>query len=856
MKVIAKFLNNEPRYLEPMLEMLLMNQSYMNWQERYIILLWSSHLVLTPFDLASISSSDKPSLMEAKIPEELESNRLPLISVALISAGLKNLGAASKERESASRLLVRVVLRPDMQRLGLLDKLVTLMYTKLQHYTQNPTASMYECLGFLSILSGITKSGSAQDTAPFLTTIFDFCLKAATDEEAKYGMIRTSAPARKMLIVILRTSTLHALSLYSRNGAKVMSEGNVYRMLEESIQYLLQALADKDTPVRFAASKALSMLCQSLDDDMKTEVVQAVLDTLEEDILYEKPESGNPVPATFLTTEERQKMSRNVMGVNPLKWQGLLLTLSQFLFRRTAPPDQLSPILGSLLSGLDFEQRSSSGTSIGGSVRDAACFGLWSLARKYATSELGSTDPTIVSPAIRNTISVNDKPSVLQTIANQLVVSACLDPSGNIRRGSSAALQELIGRHPDTIIHGIALVQAVDYHAVARRSHALVDVTRGAAELHDVYRWALLNALLGWRGIRAVDDDSRRTAALAITRLVSLGSFSDCSAILETAQEQLMRLPVQNSKTIAETRHGLLMTISCVLENLDSAGHRIQEAGACFSITSFLQLLWEHVRIDGQLFGNIKGRFTSELMLEGAARLISSLTCTEPEGHFKSFEQVIEVLDLCLTRADNDITLVACADAAFQLFSKLTVPQRAEVVDKWLKTDRQRHPSFSCKGRILAFGTVYSTLPEEALSDYSSQRDDCGSRVLAQVRDFIQGDWPIETQVIALRSLTSMISELTEEAVVEPLCAALDNYTNDQRGDVGSLARMEGVKGSSVLLSKYAEGGSSISNLAYVQPLVQRLFRLAGEKLDKLRFEAWKCIEAFLKVMKMQCNQS
>lgn len=54
-------------------------------------------------------------------------------------------------------------------------------------------------------------------------------------------------------------------------------------------------------------------------------------------------------------------------------------------------------------------------------------------------------------------------------MAVQLLLSACLDPAGNIRRGSSAALQELIGRHPNQVTEGIAIVQIVDYQAVGLR---------------------------------------------------------------------------------------------------------------------------------------------------------------------------------------------------------------------------------------------------------------------------------------------------------------------------------------------------------------------------------------------------
>jgi tubulin-specific chaperone D len=854
-KVIIRFLNNEPKFLEPMLEALLMFQSNMLWQERYIILLWLSHLVLTPFDLQSISSANERLVTQVRLSEHLKDLNLPIITNALLFVGLENLDVASKERESASLLLVRIALRPDMQRQGLLNALVQLMFRMLHDYTQKPTASMYECLGCLSVLSGVIKSGSPNDVRPFLISIFDFALKAATTESVGFGMMRASAPARKMLVAILRTSTLHAISLSSRHDSEALSEDTVYSMLEGIIQYLLDALGDKDTPVRLSASKALSMLAQKLDPAMKGEVVQAVLDDLESDVLYQKPDSGDPIPGTLLTNTDMQTMSRNMTAVNALKWQGLLLTLSHMLFRRTAPPDHLSLILKSLLSGLDFEQRSAGGTSIGGSVRDAACFGLWSLSRKYATAELQSIEPSSVLPALKATFATTGETSILQIVATQLVVSACLDPSGNIRRGSSAALQELIGRHPDTIVQSIALVQVVDYHAVARRSRAMLDVAQSAGELSQVYTWALLNALLGWRGVRAVDDASRRSAAAAISKLSSLLSSSDQFTVLGVMQEQLIRLSVENSKTVAEARHGLLLAISLMLDTMHMADHQNLSLKATSPAASILQTLSVGLMMNGQILGNLNGRSIPDLILEGAASLISALMRSEVGGLLKTSTQIVEVLDLCLVRADQDASLAACAEAAFELLRRLPRPQKADLLDKWLDRRRGKQSSFNRKGRILALGTVYATLANDAAANHTKKEDCYRSKVFAQLTSFIRDDWPIETQVTSLRSLRCTIPHLENENVEEPLCAALDNYRSDQRGDVGSLARLEAVRVVSVLLPEWSKRREAKANHHDIQPLIQRLFRLAGEKLDKLRFEAWKCINILLAQIDIQSTQ-
>lgn len=91
--------------------------------------------------------------------------------------------------------------------------------------------------------------------------------------------------------------------------------------------------------------------------------------------------------------------------------------------------------------------------------------------------------------------------SVLQVLATELVVSSSLDPAGNIRRGSSAALQELIGRHPNTIAEGIKVVQVVDYHAVALRRNAIAKVALESSRLAAPYQAGIMKAMLGWRGV-------------------------------------------------------------------------------------------------------------------------------------------------------------------------------------------------------------------------------------------------------------------------------------------------------------------------------------------------------------------
>ena len=72
----------------------------------------------------------------------------------------------------------------------------------------------------------------------------------------------------------------------------------------------------------------------------------------------------------------------------------------------------------------------------------------------------------------------------------------------------------------------------------------------------------------------------------------------------------------------------------------------------------------------------------------------------------------------------------------------------------------------------------------------------------------------------------------------QALHACLSDYTIDRRGDIGSLIRLEAIDATAVILKK---GLLSISER---RAMAARICGLAVEKLDKVRFRAWSCLQA------------
>ncbi|KAI5280612.1 hypothetical protein KEM52_004085, partial [Ascosphaera acerosa] len=122
-KVVSRFLNNEPKYLEPMLRAFaqwdhqLQRQDGrepgpgdvhgargpMTWQERYVMLLWLSHLLLAPFPLKTLSTETitLPYGNLDQLPALAASADLPAAALPILSIGLEYVSSPGKDREAA-----------------------------------------------------------------------------------------------------------------------------------------------------------------------------------------------------------------------------------------------------------------------------------------------------------------------------------------------------------------------------------------------------------------------------------------------------------------------------------------------------------------------------------------------------------------------------------------------------------------------------------------------------------------------------------------------------------------------------------------------------------------------------------
>lgn len=869
-KVISQFLNNEPRYLEPMLDALeswagkmysskqnaTPKHGFMVWEESFIMLLWLSHLLLAPFDLSSMSSDNagiqlRDSLLYVDLPAAI-----PPIAKRVVCMSTYHLSLPSKAREAAGTLLVRLAVRTDMRRIGLQKILIdwALSFIRGESNAATPT-SIYGYIGVLSFLAGFIVSAENEVLKPLLSRAYIAVQHVDSDPSASSVGTNSSASARKLVIKVERALAVAGMKVDSKasddSGPSLGGDA-----LEDIINHLLTALEDKDTPVRLAASKGLSVIAVELEPDMVEQIIDMIDERLYEDTLWEDAHTGADAPGS---------LELNLGAVSALRWHGLILALSQLIFRGSMPPKSvLGKVMFSLTTALRFEQRSSLGNSVGTSVRDAACFGLWATARRYKTAEIkrcrpvrasyndGATMSTLQVPAqqprstadVAGSESAMDLESTLQVLANELVLAATLDAAGNIRRGASAALQEMIGRHPEEIKSGIDLVQVVDYHGIALRSRAMTEVAISVSQVEPTYWHSILRGLLDWRGVRSGDVECRRNAAHAIGLLAHSRGPKMVASTISILRRRLLACETPR----IEERHGLLLAMSEVVSRWCDVD--LTDRPRLLATTEGeLAELWHLFSGDGGPKTLSNGRLVardlkhlhSALTCEAVCSLVAALANSLISGrssHPSSTEldECLEALETSLRQSDENV-LTASTRAAKALFQILDPDTQEKLVSRWARVlvgPSSGSTVNSAVGVAAALGAIFQHV----------QGLQSRNLVIDTLARLVRPEHGISLRCTALGSLTSGVleSNVITGTISQALHACLDDYTTDRRGDVGSLIRLEAIDATAVVLKR------RLLSVSERQDMAARICGLAVEKLDKVRFRAWGCLQANWKV--------
>jgi tubulin-specific chaperone D len=817
-KVIVRLLNNEPKYLEPMIQAVeristeLATSDFDDllivkpWEERYILFLWLSHLLLAPFDLATISSAEYFEQLPLESSLILPTH-LPSIAKRIVALCGTYIGAATREQIGAASLLVRVCIRPDMRKIGLHECVMQWLMGKLKESTESTVESFHRGLGCLKFFNRLVSAGSPDEIGDLLLEIYETCQLVLADE--RFQSLHSSAIALKLIIKIFRN-----IAIKSLHTEIVGLEPDL--LLSELIEFLLQSLSNSDSVVRISASKSLSLITQQLDANTSEDVIDAILESFKENIIY------------------KDKVV-DFSAVNALLWHGLTLTLSHLLYRRAVSPDRLPDVLATLFLALSFEQRSVTGSSVGTNVRDAANFGIWAIARRYRTEELLKVETRVFDASEAHVHAT----SVIQILAVELIKSACLDPAGNVRRGSSAALQELIGRHPQTVREGIALTQTVDYHVVALLRNS-IKAAASVASLDALYWYGVLDACMGWRGIGSNEENTRNLLKEASFLLSGKNRPLSNVAMLERVSLRIRKLP----KHDLEEWHGLVRMASGILRRIRLAGPNEKESSSLLQYAENPRMI---VPTEKQTY---LSRSTRSLSLSIATldwiyELCNAIKALPPTT--RRFGSLIDCMEYCLRRfegeeLDSQYWALELANSQYEIPSTYNVVLSIVAFDdsfiararSWILEISQSGHQNRSPGLVLGLGACYGYLQDHNfIMDHTI--DILAGRCTTNVE--------VDARVTALTSIRFVVdsfeidleqsNELALPGIVKGVLAGLTDYTITERGDVGSKVRIAALR----TLRRLIETQTLPEDLK--TDLATTAIPLCLEKLDRVREAAW-----------------
>ncbi|CAN4125852.1 unnamed protein product [Withania somnifera] len=812
-------------------------------EAKCVILLWLYILVLIPFDIASMDTS-------AGAINYAGGDEPPPLVLKILEFSKDYLSSAGPMRTISGLLLSRLLTRPDMTKA--FNSFVGWTH-EVMSCLSNDVVNHFQLLGAVEALGAIFKNGSPKlllsvipgvwnDTSALMKSNIaarsPLLRKYLVKLTQRIGMI-CLPPRHQSWRYVGRTSTLGGHITFDRTGT---NQYNSYRnndplnfyqepdcheeedmdvpdMVEEIIELLLSGLRDTDTVVRWSAAKGIGRVTSRLTYLLSDEILSSVLELF-------SPSEGDG------------------------SWHGGCLALAELARRGLLLPVSFHKVIPVVIKALHYDIRRGP-HSIGSYVRDAAAYVCWAFGRAYYHA---------------------DMKNILQQLAPHLLTVACYDREVNCRRAAAAAFQENVGRQGN-YPHGIDIVNTADYFALSSRTNSYLLVAVCIAQ-YDGYLYTFIDELLSNK-ICHWDRSLRELAAKALSSIAKydLGHFA--SAVVGKL------LPCTLSSDLC-MRHGATLAVGEVVLALHEREYVLppdlqnQVAGVVFAI--------EKARL-------YRGK-GGEIMRSAVSRFIECISSARVQLTEKIKRSLLDTLHENLRHPNSQIqgAAVAALKSFFPAyFVSLETKVFKAITSRYL--EQLTDPNVAARrGSALALGVLpFKFLSEGWKGILHKLCAACEIEDNPEERD-------VEARVNAVKGLVSVCEILTEtqdhshllsaeecislyvfikNQVMQTLFKALDDYSKDNRGDVGSWVReasMDGLERCTYILCKRGLKGFSSKSSEQMElgsvpqlnetdvtnqmnflfdenmatHLVGNIVKQAVEKMDKLRELAAKVLQRIL----------
>ena len=804
-KSILRWFPHEVTDLEPILLALEQQdpRDYGVWEVRFALLLWLAMVCIVPFDISRFDTSrQRVSTMDR------------IIQVAKVY-----LDAQDKTRDATVLVLGRFLSRPDVAR-ARLDDYLEWSFVTLEKAVKDPTGGLSIISGILLSLSTLYKFSKREEIVRYSPTVLER-VKALYLFSNKHTIIRKlnckmlqrvglsflrARPAawryqrgsRSLLQALdpdkfraqleADKSAQEALSTELAPGMTDGAEECVPEAVEDVLEHLLEGLSDRDTVVRWSAAKGLGRISSRLSQSNADDVVQSILEFFS----VRQSDSG---------------------------WHGGCLALAELARRGVLLPDRLKQVVPLVLQGLVYDEKRGA-SSVGAHVRDAACFVCWAFARAYDSNLLQS---------------------YVAELAQALVNVSLFDREVNCRKAASAAFQESVGRL-GTFPHGIELVTTMDYHAVSNRNHTYLVLSSTISQF-DEYRHTIVDELcqkklLHW------DLGVRELSAQALGRLVPLDTRYFSKRVLPQLIPQTLAIDLQQ-------RHGVLLGIAYIVHALSQVHSEKQSIETVLGNERIAELQAIASNLESAKLYRGQG---GKVLRPAAMKFIEKMALS----HLPTTEQVLEVwraaLDENLQEPDRptqERALGAFREVCTHCYQSLPAESLAPVLSNLVLNSLEQLKSsvhFARMGFSLALGALPAPFYETSHNLDTILRaliacathDDKDQAIFSEARrDAIASIGSIcRTVGISAGGVTPVL--LAE--VYSCLFEALENYSIDNRGDIGAVVRESSMRVLVSLSQQVVAQRRELFREEWCVDMLCGLIKQANEKIDRIRHIACSSI--------------
>ncbi|PWZ02675.1 ARM repeat-containing protein [Testicularia cyperi] len=753
------------------------------WELRYVCLLWLSLICMIPFDLEKF--------------DHHRNDKISSVAYRIEAVGLAFLSRSGKERDAAAVLLGKLFQREDIHS-DRFHAFIDFSHQTLASDQINPFAAT----GILQALCEVVKIRDPAFVKEHLAAlngilaIYDDADKAQLTNNGlilKYQIKLAARLGLKLLRPRSRALQTHIKTLGSSeptiapmgDNEEDEDDSDVPEDIDYCIARLIDGLQHKDTVVRYSAAKGLARLCDRLPRSFISQVCDAVVGLFHIN-----------VPDLYEGANDLSSVSENT-------WQGACMALAELARRGMLFADDLSDKLPWIEKALLFDIRRGA-HSVGANVRDSACYIVWAIARAH--------NPDVIR---RHALS----------LANKLVAVATLDRDVSIRRAASAAFQESVGRL-DLFPHGIDVIRLTDFYAVSTRRNAFLECAVQVAKFEE-YRAYLVDHLLNVTLIHW-DLPMRRLGAKAIARIAVL----DKQRLLPSVVAALGQRVTSVDSVVV---HGALLGLAEICEECRSAKvadagrpeQTVQQPDAAFGMIE---------KVPSSVFHAMG----AAMVLQAACQLIAAgISSSDPASPDDSCVWQ-KVINLALNRPEEQVQ-AAAAEACHRASLVLNLtPRIKSTLDGWHSFSiAQQQSNALVLGAIdyVSHAASFESAVEHLVA-LVNNTPATGSKAYSS---------NIETRRNAFDSLARAVMGLADDLrnictqelmgrVLRTLLHGLDDYTTDQRGDVGSWVRLSCIAGIRDILTLV----HSKSVLTWIDPglfqsLIGGLWKQTAERIDHVR---------------------